>query len=213
MPRRMVAVAALEARLGAAARLHARAHGVDGGRFGAGELEEDVFPAVSAFVERRRARRASRGSMIPPSCTRQESSASFAASGVKTQAKPPSAVRATRAASAAASDWCATRPMSQSGSLTPHSSLPVRAPAGNSTLCEETHPLQKVLTGLMVTMITTSTRGPRAPGGKEVEVRGGLCRGPRLCRADHAEDGTFRVAPLAISGGDALHRVRKARER
>src|SRR5215204_1682012 len=61
-----------------------------GGEDGVGEFEEGVSPAVEAFVERelRKARRASGGgSMVCPSCTHRESSASFAARGVKTQAK------------------------------------------------------------------------------------------------------------------------------
>src|SRR5215218_11330044 len=40
-----------------------------------------------SYRERRKARRASGGSMMIPSCTHRESSASFAASVVKTQAK------------------------------------------------------------------------------------------------------------------------------
>src|SRR3712207_5474621 len=68
------------------AQMDGRRNGV-GGEDGIGELEEGVCPAMEdPYNERRKARRASRGSMMRPSCPQRGPCASFAASGVKTQA-------------------------------------------------------------------------------------------------------------------------------
>ncbi len=57
------------------------------GEDGVCELKEGVCPAVEAFVERAAegANSTWGGSMMRPSCTHREPSASFAASAVKTQ--------------------------------------------------------------------------------------------------------------------------------